>query len=298
MEMRSPRLTAKRYYHPWDPLQLSDEIDSGARVRRNSVNFELFRTFRRKVMWTALAHKNAVFFLDEPSESISYVRLLLEQAKKDPIGSVTLAWYAFNDDYEEELLQVDDENPEFTYHPYSDSIEHFLTSLIEHRAEIRRKTAEEGLLEAPNKMNQIILFQVGEKELEDLRSPVRLKMFKSLLEDSGNSRIYLFPFFGDAREVPRTLFKSLDQYFFVGDNNSEFARNELYPDWEVTANSFAQLLIGYGVSSPEEKLVSLHHRKFVESSWSVKNRESIKTEENLYREYLESLRKELDEEDD
>lgn len=298
MEMRSPRLTAARYYHPWDPLQLSTEIDSGARVRKNSVNFELFRTYKGKVLWSALLHKNAAFFLDNPAESVSYARLMLEQAKKDATGSMTIAWYSFNDDYEEELLALDDEYQSFTYHPYHESIEHFLTALVEHRRVIRQQTAHEGLIEAPNKMNQFIMFQVGDKELKDLQSPIRMKMLKSLLEDSSESRIYLFPFFGAARKVPSSLFKSLDQYYFIGDENGEYARNELYSTWDIAPNSFAQLLIGYGVSSDEDKLVSLHHRKFVESAWSIRKREETKAEEDLYRDYLESLRKELEEDDD
>lgn len=291
--MRQQPLDGRRYYYPWNPLQLSTSVDSGARVRKNSVNFETFRTYRMKIIWSALLNKNAAYFLSEGCSMLEHIELLCTQASKTPLGSVTISFYDFTGEHEEDLLPLDEDYSFFTYHPYKDSLEHFLTNLIDHRSEVRIQTRELELLEAPNKMNQIIMFVVGESLLAELKSPLRLQMFKSLLENSADERIYLFPFFTRVREVPESLFKSFSHCYFLGEDFGEYAREELYPEWRVSRNSFAQELVGYGVVSEEEKLYALHNWKYTESEWEKNRKQAISDEEELYREYLKSLEEEV-----
>ena len=285
-EMRSFRSELERQYYPWDPLQLSEEIDSGRRVRKNEVSFQTFRGQYKPIIWTSLQDKNFSVF----SNSAPYTKEFLNQLLKEMKHlreSISVSLYDFSSEHEETLLSFDDMYSFVSYHPYKETFSHFLSQLLEHRTTIKKKTEKTQFSEGENKELQFIfIFLSGELQRNLLNNPLLKSMLDSLLNKSEKERLYLVVF-GEAEETAPPLVPFFSHSYFIGDNLVG-VMEKLFPNYEFTPNNPSQELVGFGVFPPDEKLVSLHWRKYTTSEWGLAARARKLEEEALYRAFLES----------
>lgn len=296
--MNARRGVHKRYFYPWNPLQLSAEVDSGLRVRKSSVTFEIFRTFKRKLLWTALAHDSMLVFYGNdqkeesniPSHVETIVQTMMTQSQKTMNKSFHLSMYDFDDAFSE-LDKLDNGKYDFQRIPYESSFEKLIDELIDHRRIIKEKSKENGYIEAPNKQLQMIAFDLDNKRLNLLKNNIFIQeKFFSLLKDSSTERIYFLVLVENVDEFPKDFMNSFSKVYFLGDHNSHIAREKLFRKLPVTANSFSQELIGYGFESlPPKELVSLHSLKFARSEWKKAKEAEYVSEEELYRKFLLTL---------
>lgn len=284
--MRSSRAAIRRNYMPWDPLQLCEKIDSGRRVRKNHVNFRPFRSFKRQILWSALEDRNLMCVTAKEEFEDRFLAELLKQFQ--PLReSISVSCYDFTGLKEEKLLALDDEYSFLTYHPYPESFSHFLAELMKHRVKIRKATEETKFSEAANKELQFIFIFLGEELLKDINNNVLLRnTFSSLARESARERIYLCPFV-ELSGFSFALAEDFSQVYFLGREAGEWVK-ELHPDWRITRNSFHQEFVGFGVFPPQEELVSLHWATFTLSEWGEEFRKKRKSDEALYRDFLES----------
>ncbi len=287
--MREKRQGA-RYFYPWDPLQLSTLIESGLRVRKNSVNYMVFRTFKKPLFWTALQDKNFALFYGSRDIAETFIEQLIDSTVKNCEEAVVMALYDFTGEWEAFALEKDDSKYLFTYHPYQESLSHFLHELEKHRTIIRTASLNVGPLEAPNKVMQFIFLPLTPNQVNELARDLGLRdIFRSLLTESARERIYLLPLVKDAADFPSDLLQSFSQSYFLGEDNMHYMSEVIYPEWVITANSFGQELVGFGIFGEKEELVSLHPARFTPSEWSIKRAAAFDEEEALYRKYLASL---------
>lgn len=288
MEMRANRSVIARQYLPWDPLQLSEKIDSGRRVRKNHVSFRPFRAFKKQLLWSALTDLNFACITDKEDLRRHYLAQLLP-ALSPLQESISVSCYSLGDTFEEELTGYDDAYAFVTYHSYGESLSHLLTQLLAHRKTIRNKTAEVSSLEAENKELQFIfLFLTAEQTASMLSQPLMKNMLTSLLQESGKERMYICLFAPPVEAMGRSFLDDFSQVYFLGQEASARAHEVLYPEWPVTANSYSQELVGFGIFTPREELVSLHWPTFTLSEWGEDFRAKRQEEEELYREFLNS----------
>lgn len=295
---KSDRPCARRYYYPWNPLQLSAEVDGGWRVAKNSASFDTYRTFRRKLIWSVLLHKSLLVFHGDENDEYSgteqlasLVKSFSKQADKSMKGTLTHTFYDFDGAVADVLAPLDEQFRGFTVQPYEESFQHFLDELVKHRERVRANTRLTKLPEAPNKRLQLISFVMDKNMVSLLRNNVVVRgQFFSLLQESARERMYFMVFMADAENFPQQWVDSFSQVFFLGESNSRIARDVWFPKLPVGKNSFAQELVGYGLEDmPPKELLSLHPTKYTKSEWKKAKESEHAAEEEMYRKFLLSL---------
>lgn len=298
MEMRKPRLGA-RYYIPWDSLQLSERIDSGKRITKHDIEIPLFRLGyrRQKLAWVGSWDNHVLYFNPVREERYEFIEYLVTFTEKHWRGQFDFAFYDFDGTWNTEMLAMDDKYYNMTYHPFEESFEHFLDSILKHNAVIDDNLAKAPIkrIEPANKELQVLIVDLTIEQLKEINSDYTLiSKLKNVLRKCIKNRIYLLLMTEEARLFPRELLPhheltDFSHILFMHDVNWRWARDVGYPRWPVRHNDRKQRVIGYGISEKKPGLIPLHSLKYTMSDQAARNKEKKENVEALYREFLASL---------
>lgn len=292
MPRRAESAQLRRYFYPWNPLQLSEVVDSGLRVRKNEVMFTLFRTIRRKLLWSAMFHRNLIV-CDSTSEPIpEVIEQTLDQFAKqvDKIrGSASVEMFDVGEHWSEFGLNLDSTHPSVTYHPFPDDIVLLAQELSECSERLLEATENLSVLEAPNKMCQLLVIMVSADQLAMMSDPLNLPSFQNLLERLSRVRIYPLFFTEGIENFSTDFVKLFDvSVTFAGDSENVLS-DEIYPDMKRGEYSIGQVYLGLMFDTMEDKLIPLHPLKYQKSRWAIENQAQMEAEDELYRQFLASL---------
>lgn len=282
--MKSP------YYLPWNPLQLSTAIDSGLRVKKNTVLFALYRSKMRKFTWSPLVQNNIVNFYGEVAEVETLVEHLANQSKKLSRESFILEFFDIGSTEWDILRAVDNRCSVFNYHPYEESPKHFVTEMSKHVQHISAVSRKEGFIEAPNKRLQIVLAHFSEDQWDKLVDDSEaLIALEKLLTAAPQVRVYLWLLTPSGAAMPEFLVETCSYGFFLGDENTRIAEEFHFPEVKTAVHALTQKFIGVTWEVGKEELGAVHPLTYTKSTYSKAYDKRIQQEAELYREFLNSL---------
>lgn len=278
-------------YFEWDPLQLSAEIDSGIRVAKQSISFDLFRTYQRKLSWTPLVYKNfGLFYGNLDSQKIAVVESMALQSKNFH-QSVHIGLYTFSDTSVEELDVWDgleEQYKSFFHHRFENNLQKFLSHMKDLRDNVEKQSSKFGMIEPSNKIIHCILLDLGEKELRELKLPHIRQMMMELLNDSSFQRFYIGLFSRSATDVPLNIHHSIDYAAYLGSENDKYCR-DIHKDTDESEYSRQQILIGTAWLSNNETMFNIHPLKFTPNEAYIEVQKRLDDEDEAYMRFLNSL---------
>lgn len=276
-------------YREWDPLQLSSEIDNGARVVKQSVSFDLFRTYRHKISWNPIAYQNfGIFYGGLEQQKQSVIESIAKRSMKFA-PSINISLFTFENNKNIEIWDnLEKEYNSFFHHPFNDTFEFFLKELQNLRNDVEEKTTVKKMIEPSNKVLQLVLLDLYDEQLRLLKIPENLKLFQNLLTNSYYQRIYIGFFIKEAESVPLDIHSSLDFSAYLGTLNDEYCRS-VYKGFQENEYSRKQVLIGTGFIRSSQTLVNLHPVKFTPNESFIKAQQHFDKEDEAYMNFLNSL---------
>lgn len=282
-------------YREWDPLQLSSSIDSGARVVKQSVFFNLFRTYRYKVTWNPISYENfGIFYGTRPDQKMSIVESIAKNSEKFH-QSVNISLFSFNDNNAKRWIELEQKHPSFFYHPFPRSLSFFLTELLNFKKAIEEKSKLNKVIEPTNKVLHLVLLDLSEDEVDELKQHSgAFLLFKQLLVDLYYQRIYIGFFAKNAQDFDKDFHKLLDFSAYLGTDNDSYCR-DIHSGIEENEYSRRQILIGTGWDKVSQKLINLHPLDFTPNEAFIQAEEKFKEEDEAYMRFLQSLDDGLDE---
>lgn len=292
--MRAKRKTATRIlprnYLPWDPLQLDLEVDSGLRVKKNSVTFNTYRTYKRKIFWTPLLYNNLNLFYEKDEELNTFIENTLKQVKKTCGDSISFEFYDFDKRFSIPMLELDLQYNFFKYHPYDEPFDHFLDELIKARDIIKEKSKVNRSIESPNKRLQVIMISFTDDMIRFLKeSESARRKYVNLVRQSALERLYIFALSPKVTNWHKGCVKAFDFSLFIGEENAKFSRLILYPDFGEGRVSTYQKIIGSAYTKGFDKIVEIYPLKYTKSARAQKTEDDEINEEELYKEFLKTL---------
>jgi hypothetical protein len=273
-------------YLPWNRLQLDPAIDGGWRALKQEVFIRPYRTFKKKLLWSPLTHKNGALLYGNDVEQRSVFLRTLAKQSKDFGNSGTVALFDLKGDLNEIGTELEAMSKNFEHHPYKDSLETLLEDLLEFRNNIR-----EASKSAPvsNRKVLIILIDLDAESAQKLGFSFRgREILQDLLANSEDERIYVFTIAKELEEIPGESLRSTEWAIFLGDENRKQAL-KAYKNLSEGYYSFGQVQIGTCYSKHEKRLVSVQPLDFTVSKWFKDNKEKLETEDRDYEEFLNSL---------
>lgn len=276
-------------YLPWDRLQLSPALYSTTRVAKQSVTFRPFRTFRKKVSWSALTFGNmALFHGGDLAQRDAFLAHLADQSDR-LAGSARVALFDRAGDLETLGTTLEQSAVNFEYHPYRESLFTLLGDLLTFRDGVRRRTAERGWVEAPQRPVLLVVIPLGAEDLALLRRDATARAaLVSLLSESAQERLVPVLVADQAREMPNSLEGALDWAAYLGDSNGAHV-TERHQDLEHSYYSLRQRLIGLVYGRGWDRLTRIHPLEFTASQWAIDKRAQYDAEDETYRRFLATL---------
>lgn len=273
-------------YLPWNRLQLDPAVDGGWRALKQEVFVRPYRTFKKKLLWSPITHKNGAFFYGADTEQRAiFLRTLATQSKNFG-SSGTIALYDLNDEVKELGEELEATSTNFEYHPYKDSLEQLLEDLLKFREEIRE---ESKITSNGNRKVLLVLIDLDEASARQLGVSFRSReLLQDLLANSENERIYIFTVAKSVEDLPGESLRSTEWAIFLGDANRKEAL-AAYKNLEEGYYSFGQVQIGTCYSKHEKRLVSVQPLEFTRSQWLKDQEEKLRTEDEDYENFLRTL---------
>lgn len=273
-------------YLPWNRLQLDSAVDGGWRALKQEVFVRPYRTFKKKLLWSPLTHKNgALFYGDDPEQRDIFLRTFTEQSKSFG-SSGTIALFDLKGELEAIGNELESVSRNFEYHPFKDTLEQLLEDLFAFRETIR-----EASKEAPNSNRKVLLIfiDLDSASANQLGFSFRSReLLQDLLANSEDERLYFFTLSKSFDDLPGESLRSTEWAIFMGDANRKEAL-AAYKNLEEGYYSFGQVQIGSCYSKHETRLVSVQPLKFEASKWSIDYEEQLKTEDDDYEKFLRAL---------
>lgn len=273
-------------YLPWNRLQLNTAVDGGWRALKQEVFLKPYRTFKKKLLWSPLIHRNgALFYGDDSEQRLTFLRTVAEQSKNFG-DSGTVALFDLKGRLKDLGEELEIKSKNFEYHPYKDSLEQLLEDLFEYREKIREAAKTESI---SNRKVLIVLIDIDTESAKKLGFSFRgRELLQELLSDSENERIYLFTMAKDLSELPGESLRATDWAIFLGNENRKEALSE-YKNLSEGYNSLAQVQIGTCFSKGEKYLISVQPIKYTESQWMKDHKAKLKAEDEDYENFLKAL---------
>src|SRR5690606_9624432 len=112
------------------------------------VGFDLFKTYRNKVMWNFMKHGNmGLFYGNLVSQRDMFLNNLSQQSSEF-VYSVRVDIFDFNNELADIGEKLEEEFVQVNYHYYEDSVLTFLEDVQSFRDEITETMAKNGSVEA------------------------------------------------------------------------------------------------------------------------------------------------------
>lgn len=273
-------------YLPWNRLQLDPAIDGGWRALKQEVFLKPYRTFKKKLLWSPLTHKNgALFYGDDSEQRLTFLRALASQSK-DFGNSGTIALFDLRCRLKDLGEELETKSKNFEYHPYKDTVEQFLEDLYKFREDIREAAKTTPI---SNRKVLMILIDLDSESAQKLGFSFRgRELLQDLLSNSENERIYIFTLAKDLSELPGESLRATEWAVFLGDTNRKEALKE-YKNLQEGYYSFGQVQIGTCYSKHEKRLVSVQPLEFTKSQWLKDHEEQLRSEDEDYENFLNTL---------
>ena len=264
------------FFLPWDPLQLSDAVNSGRRVRKDHVAIPLCTTNTGAVRWTPYDRDNMGFAVSDMDEVCSVVSEIFLRGIFHQ-DSLNVMFYDFGGVVSSFEWP---KQPWFHYVPCEFSRERFLRQLGHHVDVIKSKT--DGV-EPPNKSCDFIVFPVVSP-----LSTLDIKMMTWLLHRP-RQRIYLCPFF-ICTEGMEELVKRFSVFLFLGRENMDWAAYDVFPSAVIKDFKWDRKLIGLLFDDHISYLQHAYRYGINElSDLGVQRVQQIEDHKTMYEQFLESL---------
>jgi hypothetical protein len=273
-------------YLPWNRLQLDPAIDGGWRALKQEVFVRPYRTFKKKLLWSPLTHKNGALLYGEDSEQrLTFLRTLASQSK-DFGNSGTIALFDLKGKLKDVGEELEAKSKNFEYHPYKDTLEQLLEDLYKFREDIREAAKT---IPISNRKVLMILIDLDTESAQKLGFSFRgRELLQDLLSDSENERIYIFTLAKNVEDLPGESLRSTEWAIFLGDENRKEALKE-YKNLQEGYYSFGQVQIGTCYSKHEKRLVSVQPLEFTRSQWLKDHEEKLRVEDEDYDNFLNTL---------
>lgn len=275
-------------YYPWDRLRLDKKVYDGNSVFKAEVGFDLFKTYRNKVMWNFMKHGNmGLFYGNLVSQRDVFLRNLSRQSSEF-VYSSRIDIYDFNSELVNIGEELEEEFVQVNYHHYEDSVLTFLEDVQSFRDEITETMAKNGSVEASGRKVQIIVVHFDENSVLNLKKISEQKILADLLSHSFDERVVVVPVVSKASDFPEELHKLLRWGAYLGTDNDDFV-HDLYSELEDGSYSKHQKIIGTLFDCRFPYLVILHPLKFTPSEFYHELENRFAEEDALYRKFLEQL---------
>lgn len=258
-------------------------------VAKNEVNFRLFKGRRQVFLWNPLTYGN-LFMAAPPEEILDLMKRLSKHVTKECFETATLDLYSFSQDLQEDFLALDDEWASLRYHPYDESLKHFLLELTDFRAGLRESTRALGSLEWGRKRLHLLLLYLGPREALLLQEDEEARrLLADLLRTSGGERLYLQVFLEEASSLPVGLLQAFDSSLYLGESNEAWATQAVHPSWEVEERSLVQQSLGLYTSLTFPQWKQVYNFRRVLTPWGEARKKLWAEEAALYEEFLSTL---------
>lgn len=276
-------------YHKWEPLQLSSEINSGRRVVKQSVSFDLFRTYSRKVSWTPLAYNNfGIFYGNLKKQKVEIIEAMVKKSNKFH-KNVNIPLYTFSKDENTSIWEdLEQKYSSFFHHQFEEDFGLFLQEINNFNQIIRDKAQAERVIEPVDKVLHMVLLDIDEEELRLLNLPGNKELFMNMLTDFYYQRIYVGLFIKNAESLSEEFHKALDFSGYLGNENDDYVRS-LYDTAGENEYSRQQILIGTGYSKNSHQLLNLHPLVFTPNKEYLEAQQKFIDEDKAYMKFLNSL---------
>lgn len=278
-----------RYYHPFDPLQLGEEVDGSHRANKQSISIPLFRARKRKIIWSPLSYKNLLCFYDREANLKYFMQQMSKKAKKLE-ESCSIDIYNFdNTIHSKWIRELDDEYKIIKQHPFENTLEFFIQELIKYKNNVKVNTKALNVLESPNRVTYTICLFLTEEHVETIINSKNRDVFFKLLNESVSERINIMIFVKKAKRIPAWFIEKFDLKIFLSNDNFNYAKNHLYPDYYLVRPLSNQKLWGCATINNKKELITIHPYKYTLSERTKQQQKQLNDEHEQYKKYLESL---------
>jgi hypothetical protein len=273
-------------YLPWNRLQLDPSVDGGWRALKQEVFVRPYRTFKKKLLWSPLTHKNGALLYGEDVEQREIFLRTLAIQSKDFGTSGIIAFFDLKGDLKEVGEELEATSKNFEYHPYEGTLEQLLEDLFKLREQIREASKN---VPVSNRKVLMVLIDLDSESAQKLGISFRgRELLQDLLSDSENERIYIFTLVKEFDELPGESLRSTEWVIFLGDANRKKAL-KAYKNLEEGYYSFGQIQIGTCYSKHEKRLISVQPLEFTRSQWLKDQEEQLRSEDEDYENFLKTL---------
>lgn len=280
-----------RYFYPWDPLQLSQDVDLGLRVEKASVILPLFRTRRRPLLWTPFTSPSCAVFY-ETREHGEAVLEAIAQALRRAEGfshGCTLELYTLDPSWAPCFQGLESQVPWVHARPYEGTLRDLLEALLAHQAVLLEKTRALGFTETPDKPLHIVGIPLDTQAVAELATEEVEALLLQVMAQASATRTHPLLLTENSFQMPPRVLQELPLGCYLGDENEVHLRQEVAPGQPLGPHSFHEMYLGVARDTLEANLIPLHPLKKTLSSWALARAEQKNQEAELYREFLASL---------
>lgn len=274
----------------WDKLQLSNLRNNGFIVHKQSVSFDFYRTFKKKVSWTPLSFRNgALFHNDNEFEVKTFVETMASQSRKFD-GSVVIPVYDLTGRYGDFLSELESRFKAVEFHPYHESFSSIVNEFSDYRDVVATEDFRSRVVE-DNRRKILLPVIITDSAVESDFDFAGFdgELFGSFVSSSEFQRIFPFFLMSDASVVPDSVMIEFDWCAFIGEGNVMYCRHELHPEMEDSYYSVRQVITGVVYSRANSRIITIHPYKFTPSEYHLKREKQLVDEDELYRRFLDSL---------
>ena len=230
--------------------------------------------------WTPLRHDNGIVMYDSLRHRKEFLRRFAWIPNRESVF-MEINVYSFQDRWTPYPTRI------IKRHRITTSFEDLLNTFLQERNRVKAHAAQNKLLDVNRKMS-LILLDLGEHELVDLKKPSVQKTLRDLVENSAAERMYFFILAEDAYKVPSEIIHIFDWQVFLGKDNTRLAR-ELYQGERETLYNEKRELVGVLKEKDADFYIPIHDTIFEESQHKMKTDKVIDIEEDAFQKILDSI---------
>lgn len=263
-------------------LNLSNDIDTGARVHDFDLAVKLYLSLKREVHWIPYIYRNAFFTAENHDDREFFVSETLRQVDSQNAGQVHVL------DTVGDLEGLDSEESHHSV-TLAEAAEEVIAASATVK-EMHEKCVSAGLLDPPARRFDVVILRVSEDSLSRLVKvePAREAMIYMLRAGTEMRVPFVILTEGASRSwIP--FLREVNWAVFMGDSNEEFAE-KLYSGLTPGIFNPRRIKLGVLASFDRKYLSVLQPLKFVPSQWGSLRTARRKAEKQVYDDFLEEIR--------
>lgn len=275
-------------YYPWDPLQLTDDIDGGWRANPYDVSFKIFSSLHKHVkVYNVYDISLSTMFYGNNEEYLRLIRKISRLSHELTNFNVNIYDLAQNNDFTKESLIVEKKNYGVKYIKYPENMLEFFKEYEKFVTSLQTKYNEIGKQNFRNKKIHLSIIHVDPNQLKILKEDPG---FSTILENITNKthlRVHLIILTKDYTfDCPSQLLRKSDWVSFVNEDNIKSA--EKFYGKERNAESIYERLYGV-VKYKNDELNSIHRLKRQGTEYKASFMKELRDSDNAYKEFLAKI---------